>query len=37
MIETNKVFNGEAIAVMGQMEKDSVELVLTDIPYRNFP
>ena len=33
MIETNKVIQSEAIALMGQMEKDSVELVLTDIPY----
>ena len=33
MIETNKVFQGNCIDVMGQMEKDSVELILTDIPY----
>lgn len=33
IIQTNKVFQGNCIDVMGQMSNNSVELILTDIPY----
>lgn len=34
MLEINKIYLGDCIEKMKEIEDDSVDLILTDIPYR---